>query len=101
VGAVTSSDEYRHPAYPYQRAPYKYSNVTYRQNTGLIDPFTPERGAVTLRGRIGRFVRNAAYIVPSLGGAVTAQRGSGSSRFARSTGVPVATSCRSGWPWCR
>lgn len=75
VGAVTSSDEYRRPAYPYQRAPYQYSNVTYRENIGLIDPFTPERGAVTLRGRIGRFVRNAAYIVPSLGGAVTAQRG--------------------------
>ena len=75
VGAVTSSDEYRHPAYPYQRAPYQYSNVTYRENIGLVDPFTPERGAVTLRGRIGRLATNAAYIVPSLGGAVTAQRG--------------------------
>ncbi|HKW93345.1 MAG TPA: hypothetical protein VJX92_15730 [Methylomirabilota bacterium] len=75
VGAVTASDEYRAPAYPYQRSAYQYSNVTYAENISLISPFAPERGRIGTLGRIKRFVTNAAYITPSLGGAVTAQRG--------------------------
>jgi hypothetical protein len=75
VGSVTSSDEYRHPAYPYQRSAYQYSNVTYLENIGLVSPFTPEQGRITFPGRIERFAANAAYITPSLGGAVTAQQG--------------------------
>jgi hypothetical protein len=75
VGSVTSSDEYRHPVYPYQRSAYQYPNVTYPENMSLVSPFTPERGRITTSGRISRFATNAAYITPSLGGAVTAQRG--------------------------
>ena len=75
IGLVTTSAEYRHPAYPYQRSAYQYSNVTYLENISLISPFTPERGRITPRGRLARFATNAAHITPSLGGAVTAQRG--------------------------
>ncbi len=75
IGSVTSSVEYRHPVYPYQRAAYQYSNVTYPQNISLISPFSPERGQITAIGRLSRFLKNVAFITPSLGGAVTAQRG--------------------------
>jgi hypothetical protein len=75
IGSVTSSEEYRHPAYPYQRSAYQYSNVTYLDNISLVSPFNPEWGLVTARGRISRVVTNATHITPSLGGAVTAQRG--------------------------
>lgn len=74
IGSVTGSDEYRRPVYPYQRSAYQYSNVTYSENMSLVSPFTPERGRITLEGRISRFAMNAAHITPSLGGAVTAQR---------------------------
>ena len=33
TATVTSSPEYGHPAYAYQRAPYQYSHVTYPENT--------------------------------------------------------------------
>src|SRR5262249_31490017 len=36
---VIKSDEYQHPAYSYQRAPYYYANVSYRENGSLKDPF--------------------------------------------------------------
>jgi hypothetical protein len=75
VGSVTATAEYRHPAYPYQRSAYQYSNVTYLENIGLVNPFTPEQGRITPRGRLARFATTAAHITPSLGGAVTAQRG--------------------------
>ena len=75
IGSVTASDEYRRPVYPYQRSAYQYSNVTYSENMSLVSPFTPERGRITPWGQISRFAINAAYITPSLGGAVTAQRG--------------------------
>jgi hypothetical protein len=74
IASVTSSPEYGQPAYPYQRAAYQYSNVTYVENISLISPFAPERGRMTTAGWISRLARNAAFIVPSLGGAVTAQR---------------------------
>ena len=32
------------PTYAYQRAPYYYANVTYRENSSLVDPFCPELG---------------------------------------------------------
>lgn len=44
VERVHQSDEYRHPAYEYQRAPYQNYNVTYFENFRLLDPFRPERG---------------------------------------------------------
>jgi hypothetical protein len=74
IESVTASDEYRRPVYPYQRSAYQYPNVTYSENMSLVSPFTPERGRITLWGQISRFAINAAYITPSLGGAVTAQQ---------------------------
>jgi hypothetical protein len=56
VASVASSHEYSHPAYPYQRAPYMFYNVTYTRNIALRDPFAPEKGrlsAATLLRRIG------------------------------------------------
>lgn len=74
VGSVTSSPAYAHPTYPYQRAAYQYSNVTYVENMDLVSPFTPEAGRLTTRARIARVASNLAVVPASLGGAVTAQR---------------------------
>jgi hypothetical protein len=75
VGAVVASPAYaQHPAYPYQRAAYQYSNVPYLEKMDLVSPFAPEEGRLTTRGRIARVVRNLAVVPASLGGAVTAQR---------------------------
>jgi len=64
---VTRSDEYHRPAYSYQRAPYYYSNVTYRENSSLIDPFRPELGQSKLGDLVARAVRNAVAIPKGLG----------------------------------
>ena len=71
---VTASPEYRHPAYSYQRASYQYSNVTYPENISLVSPFAPERGRMTAVRWASRLTRNVGFILPSLGGAITAQR---------------------------
>jgi len=73
IASVTASPEYRHPAYAYQRAAYQYSNVTYLENISLVNPFAPERGHITARGWVSRLTRNVRFILPSLGGALTAQ----------------------------
>lgn len=57
IARVADGTAYHHPAYPYQRAPYYYSNVTYGENSWLVDPFRPELGRTSpgdLAGRIGR-----------------------------------------------
>ncbi len=64
---VTHSDEYRHPVYSYQRAPYYYSNVTYGQNSRLVSPFRPERGETRIRQLPIRIMRNLTAIPLSLG----------------------------------
>jgi hypothetical protein len=74
IVSVTASPEYRHPAYSYQRAPYQYSNVTYRENISLVSPFAPEQGHMTAPRLVSRLTRNVAFILPSLGGALTAQQ---------------------------
>jgi hypothetical protein len=73
IHQVTASDEYRQPAYAYQRAAYQYYNVPYAENIQLVDPFTPELGKAT-RAQLGqRMMRNLQEIPPGLGQAVTAQ----------------------------
>jgi hypothetical protein len=67
VWQVTHSREYRHPTYSYQRAPYYYSNVTYRENSRLVDPFRPELGQVGIRDLTGRLARNIAALPLGLG----------------------------------
>jgi hypothetical protein len=58
TGGVKSGREYAHPAYPYQRADYMYSNVGYVENILLVDPFVPEEGRVTPRGLAARVTSN-------------------------------------------
>ena len=67
VWQVTHSDEYRHPAYSYQRAPYYYSNVTYGENSHLVDPFQPELGKMHAGDFGERLVRNIAVVPLALG----------------------------------
>jgi hypothetical protein len=64
---VSHSSEYQHPAYPYQRAAYYYSNVTYGENSWLVDPFQPELGYTSSRDLIGRVSRNILVLPRSLG----------------------------------
>src|SRR5262249_8117868 len=75
VGGVTSGEEYRHPAYEDQRAPYQYYNVGYAENILLIDSFVPELGRASLGDLAERFFGNLALMPASLGEAVTGGRG--------------------------
>jgi hypothetical protein len=67
IWQVTQSHEYNRPAYAYQRAAYYYSNVTYRENSMLMDPFQPEAGRTRLGDLVGRTVRNLIAIPLALG----------------------------------
>jgi hypothetical protein len=72
ITGVEESHQYRQPAYTYQRAPYQYSNVTYIENTLLIDPFIPEKGRITPDEMFKRIVRNLMAMPSALGEAVSA-----------------------------
>jgi hypothetical protein len=74
VERVRRSDEYRHPAYEYQRAPYQNYNVTYSENSLLLDPFKPERGFADKRALGARLLRNFAGMPVYLGQAVSAPK---------------------------
>jgi hypothetical protein len=67
IWSVMGSSEYRQPAFPYQRASYYYPNVTYRQNSSLLDPFQPELGRTTIREQAVRTARNFLTVPVSLG----------------------------------
>jgi hypothetical protein len=67
IWQVTRSHEYRRPAYAYQRAPYYYSNVTYGENSMLVDPFRPEAGRARPEDLFARVLRNVAEIPLALG----------------------------------
>lgn len=67
IWQITRSDAYLRPAYAYQRAPYYYSNVTYGENSVLVDPFRPEFGRSDGRDLFSRLMRNAAAIPVGLG----------------------------------
>jgi hypothetical protein len=71
---VTSSEEYRHPAYAYQRASYQYSNVSYAENLRLIDPFIPELGELSLADVAQRVGTNIVQMPASLGEGVMETR---------------------------
>jgi hypothetical protein len=72
VSRVTSSEEYRHPAYAYQRASYLYYNVSYAENIfRLADPFAPERGRASLAHLASRLCANVAAMPASLGEGIT------------------------------
>ena len=67
IARVAGSSAYRAPAYPYQRAAYYYSNVTYGENSWLIDPFQPELGRTLPRDLASRVGRNLLAIPRSIG----------------------------------
>jgi len=64
---VSGSAAYHEPAYPYQRAPYYYSNVTYGENSWLVDPFQPELGRTSPPDLVVRVGRNLLALPRSIG----------------------------------
>ena len=58
IWRVTTSEEYHHPSYPYQRASYYYSNVTYGENSKLADTARPELGRISSRQVVRRIANN-------------------------------------------
>ena len=74
VAGVTSSNEYRHPAYAYQRAPYEHCNVPYINTLFYKDSLRPDLGRIGLGGFVARFGKNALAIVPSVGEMVTTNK---------------------------
>jgi hypothetical protein len=67
VHNVTHGDAYRRLAYPYQRAPWYYTNVTYGENSNFVDPFRPELGRTSSADLGSRVVHNLAVIPRVLG----------------------------------
>ena len=74
VERVHHSDEYRHPAYEYQRAPYQNYNVTYSENFRLLDPFRPERGLADKHVLATRLEKNFVRMPVRLGEAISAPK---------------------------
>jgi hypothetical protein len=83
VARVRASDEYRRPAYNYQRAPYQYYNVSYAENVLLIDPFRPELGRINPGALAARLGTNLGSMPAVLGEATTATRKSWQSALER------------------
>ena len=83
VARVRASDEYRRPAYNYQRAPYQYYNVSYAENVLLIDPFRPELGRLNPGGLAARLVTNLASMPIVLGEAASGTKYSWQSALER------------------
>jgi hypothetical protein len=75
ISHVKSGLEYQHPAYPYQRLPYMYYNVSYSESTLLIDTWTPELGPATWGDLTKRVFDNLAAMQMKLGEAITAGKG--------------------------
>ncbi len=74
VARVRTSYEYAHPAYEYQRAPYQYYNVSYVENSLLIDPFRPELGRLSSGAFAGRVTKNLPKMLVALGETVSTRR---------------------------
>jgi hypothetical protein len=75
VWHVKASEEYLHPAYAYQRAPYQFYNVTYGENLALRDPFRPELGRVQVGDLFRRFAANVVSLPRALGESVSESSG--------------------------
>ena len=71
VLVVTSGPAYQQTAYPYQRADYYYSNVTYAQNSRLIDPFRPELGRATAGRLVTHALQNVEAVPQAMGEAIS------------------------------
>jgi hypothetical protein len=75
IAHVQASPAYQHPAYPYQRADYLFSNVSYASNLSLRDPLDPGLGKASFRDLLARVVPNSINVPHSLGEAVSTDRG--------------------------
>ena len=95
---VQHSEQYRHPPYAYQRAAYQYSNVTYVENTSLIDPFRPELGQAGAIDWFRRLGGNLIAMPHALGEAVSAPA-SFWGRAHLATALSVVGSKRVAPPW--
>jgi len=67
ISRTVHSREYQKPFFAYQRAAYYYPNVTYSENSSLLDPFRPDLGKTTVNQIASRIVRNLGAIPVSLG----------------------------------
>jgi hypothetical protein len=85
VYSVEQSTQYQNPAYEYQRADYIYPNVSYVRNSSLIDSFAPEKGYITLTGRIRRITGNVLRIPLKLGEAISTNQKSAESQLNRTS----------------
>ncbi len=72
ISHVRGSEEYRRPAYAYQRAAYQFSNVTYWENTSLVDPYHPEIGKAGAISIAGRLLTNLPWLTMAVGEVVSA-----------------------------
>lgn len=75
IKSVEHSPEYHNPAYPYQRAPYQFHNVSYGTNLALKNPFRPELGSAGNADFAARFISNVRVLPAALGEALTSNRG--------------------------
>jgi hypothetical protein len=73
VYRIESGQEYRNPAYEYQRAAYNYINVSYARNMNYKDPFSPELGYSNSWDKLRRFLGNLSAMPASTGEAVSAR----------------------------
>lgn len=92
IARVADSPAYHQTAYPYQRAPYYYSNVTYGENSRLVDPFRPELGRTAPKDVAGRVFRNLLTIPGALGESAWMDSSSGPyllDKLHRELGLPL------------
>jgi hypothetical protein len=71
VHYVESGQQFRCPAYEYQRADSMYYNTSYARNASLVDPFVPSKGHLTPVTMTKRFVHNLVRMPRTLGEAVS------------------------------
>jgi hypothetical protein len=75
VAHVRGSQEYAHPVYEYQRAPYQYYNVSYAENLFLVDPFRPELGSMNAITLATRMIANVPSLLVAVGETVSTRKG--------------------------
>jgi hypothetical protein len=80
---VESSEQYKKPAYSYQRADYMFYNVSYGKNLSYRDPFDPDRGRITAQELVLRVLTNLSAIPHQVGQAVSTHQGTWHDIFAR------------------
>jgi hypothetical protein len=72
IARVHGSDEYHHPAYEYQRAPYQFYNVSYADNVSLKDPLRPEFGRLSGSAMVVRIAKNSQFMALAIGETISA-----------------------------